>query len=172
VVIGLERNWSRAGAMMTTFAGSLSLPRTIHQNDGDISAVASARLRRLARAVRYITSPKRRRNCVLSNRSSMVSALSRTIALNSSLSEAHSLGLSITRRIGPQRNRHLTYGSLLLRPLTAKLVLHLETFLMRCCESASCSHQNQTLTSGEETCRATRSPVRAALKPPTRPAQH
>lgn len=115
-MIGLERNWSRAGAMMTTFAGSLSLPQTIHQNDGDISAVASARLRRLARAVRYITSPKRRRNCVSSNRSSMVSALSRTIALNSSLSEAHSLGLSITRRIGPQRNRHLTYGSLLLRP--------------------------------------------------------
>src|SRR5262245_29624695 len=80
--------------MTTAFAGE-SVPRpvqTTDQNDGDIAAVASERLRCLARAVRYINSPKRRRNCS-SKRSSMVSALSRTIALNSSLKEAHSLGL-------------------------------------------------------------------------------
>src|SRR5215813_14125520 len=94
LVFGLERNGCCGGAMTTTFAGE-SVPRPaqkIHQNDGDISAVASERSRCLARAVRYINSPKRRRNCS-SKRSSIVSALSRTIALNSSLNEAHSLGL-------------------------------------------------------------------------------
>src|SRR5262245_57157319 len=94
LVIGLERNGCCAAAMTTAFAGE-SVPRparTIDQNDGDIAAVASERLRCLARAVRYINSPKRRRNCS-SKRSSMVSALSRIIALNSSLKEAHSLGL-------------------------------------------------------------------------------
>src|SRR4030095_3385401 len=52
--------------------------------------------RRLARAVRYINSPKRRRHCS-SSISSIDSAPSRIAALNSSLSEAHSLGLASKR---------------------------------------------------------------------------
>jgi hypothetical protein len=90
--------------------------------------------RRLARAVRYINSPKRRRNCS-SSISSIESAPSRITTLNSSLSEDHSLGLASLERIGPQRHTHRTCRRLSLRPLPPELVLHVGAYLMRCRKS-------------------------------------